>query len=182
MYQAMTLGPLSENPSGSAYPVSQSRPGGWWRGRWLVAECVSALFAVSVALAYANPPDPSWISGIYDDRDRDDLVAMVTDGAGVNDAQAPEFVKCLLTGFLPRAVTWRIPNQTPHRQQIRGPPLPASNVSAHPLPISAPNALPRSSTPLILVADLPSPSEQHRPLATEEPTQNAGPPPASRRG
>src|SRR5262245_7879048 len=34
---------------------------GWWRGRRLVGECVGAVLIVSVVLAYASPPDPSWI-------------------------------------------------------------------------------------------------------------------------
>jgi len=31
------------------------------------------------ALAYASPPDPSWIPGIYDDADYDDVVLLLTD-------------------------------------------------------------------------------------------------------
>jgi len=34
------------------------------------------------ALAYATPPDPSWIGGIYDDADYDDVVVLVTSGTG----------------------------------------------------------------------------------------------------
>jgi hypothetical protein len=34
-------------------------------------------------LAYASPPDPSWIKGIYDDADFDDVVVLITSGAGV---------------------------------------------------------------------------------------------------
>jgi hypothetical protein len=34
------------------------------------------------ALAFASPADPSWISGIYDDADYDDLVALATAGPG----------------------------------------------------------------------------------------------------
>lgn len=32
-------------------------------------------------LAYANPPDPVWISGIYDDDDQDDVVTLATSGS-----------------------------------------------------------------------------------------------------
>lgn len=32
-------------------------------------------------LAYASPPDPSWIAGIYDDADFDDVVDMITSAA-----------------------------------------------------------------------------------------------------
>src|SRR5215831_9560630 len=34
-------------------------------------------------MAYASPPDPSWINGVYDDADFDDVVVLVTLGAGV---------------------------------------------------------------------------------------------------
>jgi hypothetical protein len=32
-------------------------------------------------LAYASPPDPSWIRGIYDDADYDDVVVLITSAA-----------------------------------------------------------------------------------------------------
>ncbi len=38
---------------------------------------VSALGVVA-SLAYASPPDPTWIAGIYDDDDFDDVVLAVT--------------------------------------------------------------------------------------------------------
>ena len=37
-----------------------------------------ALPAVLTALAYASPPDPSWIKGIYDDGDFDNVVVLIT--------------------------------------------------------------------------------------------------------
>jgi len=43
------------------------------------------LVAISAVtpLAYASPPDPSWVQGIYDDADFDDVVVFITSGAGV---------------------------------------------------------------------------------------------------
>ena len=43
------------------------------------------LVAISVItpLAYASPPDPSWVKGIYDDADFDDVVVFITSAAGV---------------------------------------------------------------------------------------------------
>jgi hypothetical protein len=32
-------------------------------------------------LAYASPPDPVWIRGIYDDADYDDVIVMITSAA-----------------------------------------------------------------------------------------------------
>jgi len=34
-------------------------------------------------LAYASPPDPSWISGLYDDADFDSIIGLITSDAGV---------------------------------------------------------------------------------------------------
>jgi hypothetical protein len=34
-------------------------------------------------LAYASPPDPSWVRGIYDDADYDDVVVLITSAAAV---------------------------------------------------------------------------------------------------
>ena len=43
----------------------------------VVALSVAAISAVT-PLAYASPPDPSWVKGIYDDADFDDVVGLVT--------------------------------------------------------------------------------------------------------
>jgi len=37
-------------------------------------------------LAYASPPDPVWISGIYDDDDQDDVVTLATSGSHASTA------------------------------------------------------------------------------------------------
>ena len=51
------------------------------------------LLASAVALlplAYASPPDPTWIGGLYDDADYDDVVLAVTSVAGtIEVAPAP---------------------------------------------------------------------------------------------
>jgi hypothetical protein len=106
---------------------------GRWRGRRLVAECVSAILLVSVALAYVSPPDPSWIAGIYDDRDYDDVVGMVTDATGVSDSRSTVHLdNAGAVGFLPRGITGRIPIQTARRQAIRSPPIEARAAFADP--------------------------------------------------
>jgi hypothetical protein len=43
------------------------------------------LSAVLTPMAYASPPDPSWINGLYDGGDFDDVVVQITSGAGVID-------------------------------------------------------------------------------------------------
>src|SRR5262247_2260778 len=104
----MTLGLLSEHSSRADHTAGQSRLQSRWRGCWLVAECVGAILVLSVVLTYASPPDPSWIPGIYDDHDYDDVVGMVTDGAGVSDPQVSQRVECVLAGSVPRTATGRI--------------------------------------------------------------------------
>jgi len=50
--------------------------------RVLLVALVLIVPATLPALAYATPPDPSWIDGIYDDADYDDVVVLVTSGTG----------------------------------------------------------------------------------------------------
>jgi len=40
-------------------------------------------------LAYASPPDPSWVRGVYDDADFDDVVCLILANAGLVDDSAP---------------------------------------------------------------------------------------------
>jgi hypothetical protein len=42
-----------------------------------------ALIITLTGAAYANPPDPSWIPGLYDDDDFDNVVDFITSSAGV---------------------------------------------------------------------------------------------------
>jgi len=50
-------------------------------------------------LAYASPPDPTWIDGIYDDDDGDDVIVSLTSATwaveGRQEAGRP--ARCLLT-------------------------------------------------------------------------------------
>ena len=48
-------------------------------------------------LAHASPPDPSWIPGVYDDADFDDVVTQVVSGTG---NVTPGILDAL--GFIPR--------------------------------------------------------------------------------
>ena len=48
-------------------------------------------------LAHASPPDPSWIPGVYDDADFDDVVTRVVSGTG---SVTPGALDAL--GFIPR--------------------------------------------------------------------------------
>jgi hypothetical protein len=49
----------------------------------LVLLCASAGL---LPLAYASPPDSSWIRGVYDGADFDDVIVLLTSGSAVIDA------------------------------------------------------------------------------------------------
>lgn len=40
-------------------------------------------------LAHASPPDPTWVQGIYDDGDGDDVVTLIASGSGLLPAAGP---------------------------------------------------------------------------------------------
>ena len=44
-----------------------------------------AVLGVLVALAYATPPDPTYLSGFWDNADYDDVVILVTSSIGSTD-------------------------------------------------------------------------------------------------
>src|SRR5262245_18132636 len=119
----MALGLLPERPSTAVSSGAQSRPAGRWRGRWLVPEFVAAVLGSSVAFASASLPDPSWLSGIYDDDDYDDVLRSVSDGAVIADSQDTQRVELVLLESVLAAATQRIPKPATHRQTIRGPPI-----------------------------------------------------------
>jgi hypothetical protein len=48
-----------------------------------------ALIGGLAPVAYASPPDPSWVRGMYDDADFDDVVGLITGGAGLVQALLP---------------------------------------------------------------------------------------------
>jgi len=47
--------------------------------RFLVLLVISTIIALT-PLAHASPPDQTWISGIYDNADYDDVVLLITGG------------------------------------------------------------------------------------------------------
>ena len=62
-----------------------------------LAFSLCVLIGTLSVLAYASPPDPSWVRGVYDDADFDDVVCLIiADAALVDDAAVvegrPEFV------------------------------------------------------------------------------------------
>jgi hypothetical protein len=54
--------------------------------RRAVSALVLASIAALPAMAHASPPDPSWIVGVYDDGDQDDLIALAAWATGATGA------------------------------------------------------------------------------------------------
>ena len=44
-----------------------------------------AILALPTSLAFASPPDPTWIQGVYDEADFDNIVDLISSSAGVVD-------------------------------------------------------------------------------------------------
>jgi hypothetical protein len=47
---------------------------------------IAIMLALLPAIAFASPPDPSWIVGIYDAADADDIVTLITETPVASDA------------------------------------------------------------------------------------------------
>ena len=64
---------------------------------WLLVLVLGALAAV----AYATPPDPTYISGLWDDDDYDNVVILATSSKGTLDSTAQADVTPLLVLIAP---------------------------------------------------------------------------------
>jgi hypothetical protein len=75
--------------------------------RWLLNRaalfCFVALRVVAGPLAEATPPDPTWIAGIYDDDDFDEIVTQLASLASVCDWSATPAVSPESGGGVPPA-------------------------------------------------------------------------------
>jgi hypothetical protein len=93
------------------------------RQGWLLIVLAAALVALR-PLADASPPDPSWIPGIYDGDDFDDVVVLVTMQAGSFDAfPQPDFrPQPVAVEFLAPSSDAALPTTTPSSSPTRGPP------------------------------------------------------------
>jgi hypothetical protein len=52
------------------------------RSRILLGLILVALMLTMTPLAYADPPDPTWVVGFWDDDDFDDVVGYITSATG----------------------------------------------------------------------------------------------------
>src|SRR5215831_10635795 len=61
----------------------------WPIGPGPLAFSLCILISSLSVLAYASPPDPSWVRGVYDDADFDDVVCLILANTGLVDDSAP---------------------------------------------------------------------------------------------
>jgi hypothetical protein len=85
-----------------------------------------SVLAVSTPLALASPPDPTWIGGMYDDADFDDVVILLTTGAGAVEhfTLADACPIPAVTVFPRRPDESSVSSETPPSLHARAPPAP----------------------------------------------------------
>src|ERR1044071_10396591 len=95
--------------------------------RWgvLLLVLIALCLASETALAYATPPDETWIAGFYDDDDGDDVVVSLIWAAWLVYL-AP------LTGVMPRFVA--VPLALPGKLRLLPPPAPPPSPRPGPPP------------------------------------------------
>jgi hypothetical protein len=108
------------------------------RAAWCAVDVliVVGLVVVVLPLAYASPPDPSWITGFYDDADGDDAVLAITSGHGASDVpRRPYIVTMISSELVPPAVQPK--PSIPSRWSVHGraPPPPFAGVPPAPGPV-----------------------------------------------
>ena len=83
------------------------------------------LIIAPVTLAHASPPDPTWLAGVYDQADFDDVVGLLTSACeAIAFTTAPEADPCpaLSPKLCPAMVAW--PATAPaYSAPLRAPPI-----------------------------------------------------------
>ena len=91
----------------------------------LSAMLLVLLIIAPVTLAHASPPDQTWLAGIYDQADFDDVVGLLTSALDATDSSAaPETGLCLAPAprLCSATVTW--PASAPaYSTPVRAPPI-----------------------------------------------------------
>jgi hypothetical protein len=96
-----------------------------WRALFILLPIAPALILLP-ALAFASPPDPSWIAGIYDGADGDDIVSLVYETSAAKTA-APSHIGPL--PCLPEISLEALVHGAPGNRFTRGPRAPPARCS-----------------------------------------------------
>ena len=95
---------------------------------------LATFLSITVALiliapiALASPPDPSWVAGIYDGADGDDVVSLVYDTAGVEAVPLGSVLPLLGSSTALPVSSPGIIHAFPLHQFPRGPPFSSSRI------------------------------------------------------
>ena len=91
----------------------------------LSAMLLVLLIIIPVTLAHASPPDQTWLAGVYDQADFDDVVGLLTSALEATDSiVTPEAGPCLALApkLCPAMVAW--PATAPaYWAPLRAPPI-----------------------------------------------------------
>jgi hypothetical protein len=79
------------------------------------------LFALT-PLAHATPQDETWIAGIYDGADYDDVVLLIITVGGVTPSALPQVFRGVLVAAMPQHAVAIVPTASPSPLQSRAPP------------------------------------------------------------
>ena len=84
---------------------------------------LTALIISAVCLARASPPDPTWIPGIYDNADYDDVIGLLTDTSAVRKLPLVALDSvCLVLWFVPGGPASVVPDASLLGFRFRSPP------------------------------------------------------------
>jgi len=83
---------------------------------------VAGTLAGLISLAYASPTDPTWIAGIYDNADYDDVVAFLTDHTDISSGQVATLAEQSAIAWTSRPKSGRVAGRTTGAEKSRGPP------------------------------------------------------------
>jgi len=92
---------------------------------------VAGTLAGLVSLAYASPTDPTWITGIYDNADYDDVVAFLTDQTDASSGQVTTFAEQSAIAWTSWPKSDCVPGGTMGAEKSRAPPVKSCDGSIH---------------------------------------------------
>ena len=91
----------------------------------LSAMLLVLLTIAPITLAYASPPDPTWLAGVYDQADFDDVIGLLTSALDATDSTAaPEAGACFALVPKLSVATVACPSSAPaYSPPLRAPPI-----------------------------------------------------------
>ena len=93
--------------------------------RWLLVAVLIGLLFVLSPMAFASPPDPSWLGGLWDDADFDDVILHLTWCCPAVSSVPPSFdaaAVATVVGLVPDRHEGPIPDPSSFSHDTRAPP------------------------------------------------------------